>query len=203
MNDKRNENLMIDDEKMKVEDVDQGGQDKGGSDDFLKNLREWVRSIFIALVLAILIKSFLFEPTLVSGSSMENTLHDRDRLIIDKITLKFRALERGDIVVLKYDENNDYIKRVVGLPGEVVQIIGGKVYVNGKVLEEDYINSDKTDTINGYEWKLGKGEYFVMGDNRLPGKSSDSRVFGPVSIDRIKGVADIRFYPFDKISILR
>lgn len=159
-------------------------------------LWEWGKSIVIAIILALLIKTFIFEPTMVKGSSMEKTLHEGDRLIVDKIGMKFRELVRGDIVIMKYDTKDNYIKRIVGLPGETVQIIDGKVYINGEVLEEKYINGDYTNTYNGFEWKLGDREYFLMGDNRLPGKSKDSREFGPVDIDRIIGIAKFRFYPF-------
>lgn len=158
---------------------------------------EWVKSIFIAVVLAILIKTFIAEPTKIEGNSMIQTLHDDDRVIINKIVMKFKPLKRKDIVVMKYDNNSDYIKRIVGLPGEYIQLIDGKVYINGKVYEEAYISGDYTQAINGFEWKLGKNEYFLMGDNRNPNGSTDSRVFGPVNLDRIKGVASFRFYPFD------
>ncbi|MDO4778164.1 MAG: signal peptidase I [Tissierellia bacterium] len=157
---------------------------------------EWVRSILIAILIAFAVKSLIFEPTKIVGSSMETTLHNGDRVIVNKIVLKLRELKRGDIVVIKFDSNNDYIKRLVGLPGEYIQLIDGKIYINGKVYNEDYINSDYTHSVNGSEWKLGEDEYFVMGDNRLPGKSRDSRDFGAVNLSRIKGVANFRFYPF-------
>lgn len=158
---------------------------------------DWVKSFAIALILALLIKTFLFEPTQVQGSSMENTLHTGDRVIVNKLGLKIKPIERGDIVVMHFDPaDEDYIKRVIGLPGETIQLIDGKYYINGNLLEENYINSDYTNQINGFEWLLGKGEYFLSGDNRLPGASKDSREFGPVNIDHIKGVASFRFYPF-------
>lgn len=160
-------------------------------------LFEWVKAIFIAVVLALLIKVFVFEATKIEGNSMIQTLHDDDRLIINKIVMKFKPLERKDIVVMKYDDNSDYIKRIVGLPGEYIQLIDGKVYINGEIYDEPYISGDYTQAINGFEWKLGKNEYFLMGDNRNPNGSTDSRVFGPVNLDRIKGVASFRFYPFD------
>lgn len=158
---------------------------------------EWVKSILIAVVLALLIKNFIIEPTKISGNSMLNTLHNNDRVIVNKLTMRFSPLKRGDIIVMKADENKDYIKRIVGLPGEYIQLIDGKVYINGKEYKEDYIYGDYTETINGFEWKLGHNEYFVLGDNRMPYGSTDSRTFGPISLDRIKGVASFRFYPFD------
>lgn len=160
-------------------------------------LFEWIKAIFIAIILALLIKTFIMEPTKIEGSSMIQTLHDNDRVIINKIIMKFKPLERKDVVVMKYDDKSDYIKRVIGLPGEYIQLLDGKVYINGELYEEDYISGDYTQAINGFEWKLGDNEYFLMGDNRNPNGSTDSRVFGPVNLDRIKGVANFRFYPFD------
>lgn len=157
---------------------------------------EWIKSFVIAILLAFLVKSFVVEATKVSGTSMNNTLNDGDRLIISKITMKFRELKRGDIVVMKYDEKSYFIKRVIGLPGDNIQILDGKVYINGELFKEDYINGEYTETGSDSEWIIGKDEYFLMGDNRLPGKSRDSREFGLVNINRIKGVAVFRFYPF-------
>ena len=166
-------------------------------------IMEWARSILIAIILAFLIKTFIFEPTRISGSSMLNTLHDNDRVLVNKITMKLSPIKRKDIIVMKFDENKDYIKRIIGLPGEYIQIIDGKVYINGKVYEEPHINEKYTETINGFEWKLGHNQYFVMGDNRLPNGSTDSRVFGPIDLDRIKGVANFRFYPFNSFVLLK
>lgn len=164
---------------------------------FLKNLWDWVKSFLFALVLAILIKAFIFEPTQVQGSSMLNTLHTGDRVIVNKIKLKFTKLQRGDIIVMHFNPaDEDYIKRVVGLPGDTVQLIDGYFYINGEKFVEDYISGDYTHPINKTEWELKDGEYFVAGDNRNPGKSKDSRDFGPVNINDIKGVATLRFYPF-------
>lgn len=165
-------------------------------DDIEMGAMDWVKAFIFAVILSLLIKNYVFEPTKVSGSSMEETLHDNDRLIVSKISLKFKELKRGDIVIMKYDEDDDYVKRIVGMPGEVVQVIDGGVYINGELFEEDYINTDYTENIVGFEWKLDADEYFLMGDNRLPGKSKDSRDFGPVKVDRIIGKAVFRFYPF-------
>ena len=164
---------------------------------FAKDVWEWVKSFVLALALAFLIKTFLFEPTQVQGTSMLDTLHSGDRVIVNKISLKFKELKRGDIIVMHYNPaNEDYIKRVIGLPGETVQLIDGYFYIDGKKLTEDYIYGGYTYPVKDIEWTLGSGQYFVAGDNRNPGKSKDSRVFGPVEINDIKGVASLRFYPF-------
>ena len=172
---------------------------------FLLGLWDWVKSFIYALVLALIIKTFIFEPTEVHGESMLNTLHHGDRLIVNKISLKFDLLKRGEIIVLHFNPTDeDYIKRIIGIPGDTVQLIDGNFYINKKKLVEDYISGDYTYPIKvneqtgTNEWVLKDGEYFVAGDNRNPGKSSDSRDFGPVNINDIKGVARLRFYPFGK-----
>lgn len=161
------------------------------------NAWDWIKSLVIAVVLALLIREFVIEPTLVQGSSMEQTLSTGDRVLVNKIVLKVRPIERGDIVVMHFNPSDeDYIKRVIGLPGEQIQLIDGHFYINGEHLDEAYINGDYTHHLNQFEWALAEGEYFLVGDNRLPHMSRDSRDFGPVHIEDIKGVANFRFYPF-------
>ena len=164
---------------------------------------EWTKSILIAVVIAIIIRVFLFQPTRVQGESMIHTLENDDRIILNKISMKISPLKRGNIVVLRYDKNQDYVKRIIGLPGENIQIIDGKVYINGELYEEDYMTGDYTDTINGFEWKLEEDEYFVLGDNRQPGGSTDSRVFGPVHVNSIKGTVRFRYFPFNSFGVLK
>lgn len=164
---------------------------------FFMNLWDWIKSFLFALVIALVVKAFIFEPTQVQGSSMEATLHTGDRVIVNKVSLKFNELKRGDIVVLHFNPTDeDYIKRVIGLPGDTIQLIDGFFYIDAKKLTESYAFGDYTYPINQNEWVLGEGEYFVVGDNRKPGASKDSRDFGPVNIKDIKGVATLRFYPF-------
>lgn len=164
---------------------------------------EWTKSILIAVIIALIIRFFLFQPTRVQGESMIHTLENDDRIILNKIAMKIKPLKRGDIVVIRYDRKQDYVKRIVGLPGENIQIIDGKVYINGELYKEDYITGDHTDTINGFEWKLKENEYFVLGDNRQPGGSTDSRVFGPVHVNSIKGTVRFRYFPFKDFGALK
>jgi signal peptidase I len=119
---------------------------------------------------------YLGQKTLVDGSSMSPTLEDGDVLIIDKISYRFREPQRFDIVVFRYlyKENSYYIKRIIGLPGETVQIKDGKIYIDGQLLEEDFGNAEiKKPGRANQPITLGKDEYFVLGDNR--NISSDSR----------------------------
>jgi signal peptidase I len=157
----------------------------------------FVGSIFIVVYL------FLFRPTMVRGASMENTLHDSDRLILSSVTYKLRDIERGDIIAFHsiQNQNIDLIKRVIGLPGDSIMIKEGKVYLNGKALNEPYLHSITNVWENGFakegeSYTIPEGMLYVMGDNRL--RSSDSRAFGPVPISEIVGQATFRFSPFNK-----
>ena len=161
---------------------------------------EWVKSILLAIVIAILIKTFIFNTTYVLGNSMYPTLHEKDRLFANKIPLYFSGPKRGEIVVLEAPDasNKDYIKRVIGIEGDTVSIIDGKVYLNGKILEEDYIEEDAyTHIYNENYWEVPEGYAFVLGDNRDEGASKDSRYFGCVPIDSIKGITSFRYFPFN------
>lgn len=162
---------------------------------YKKLLKEYYPYLIIIVVI-LLIRSFLFTPIIVNGTSMYPTLKEHDMMILDKISLKLKKLERFDIVVV---DNEDYIiKRVVGLPGESVAYYDGKLYINGKYVEDNYATSTTKDfdTV-----KLGEDEYFVLGDNRAISK--DSRIIGPVNIKNIKGKASLRLYPFNTIGIVK
>ncbi len=161
---------------------------------------EWVKSILLAIVIAFFIKTFIFNTTYVLGNSMHPTLYEKDRLFTNKVGMKLFDLKRKDIVVLEAPDapGRDYIKRVVGVEGDTVEIKSGKVYLNGKLLKEDYIEKDVyTHTYNQNYWEVPKDHVFVLGDNRREGASKDSRFFGCVPIDSIKGVANFRYFPFN------
>lgn len=162
---------------------------------------EWVKSIITAIVIALFIKTFIFNTTYVLGNSMYPTLHEKDRLFANKVTLYFSSPSRGDIVIIKAPDSpkKDYIKRVIAIEGDTVEIIDGEVYVNGELLEEDYIEEDSY--TNAYEegaWEIPEGYIFVLGDNREEGASKDSRYFGYVSEKSVKGIAGFRYFPLNK-----
>lgn len=151
---------------------------------------------------------FLFEPYLVEGSSMDPTLKDGDRLFVNK-TLKFIGdVEKGDIVIIDgKEENIRYVKRIIGLPGDKVSAVSGKVYVNGTELEEPYLDVNEQEaeemgmllTSDFEEIEVPEGSYFVMGDNRL--NSMDSRNgLGLIEADRILGKSEFIFFPFPHFS---
>lgn len=170
------------------------------NDSTLKEIKEWIVSIVIAAVIAFLIKGFVIDTMLVDGTSMLPNLHNRDRIIFEKISLYSHSIKRGQIIILNPPEKPKsvyYVKRVIGLPGEKVEIKNGFVYINGQKLSEAYLASG---TYTGDDMKLTvpEGSVFVLGDNREV--SEDSRIIGPIPIKNIKGHAILRIYPFDKIT---
>lgn len=168
-------------------------------------LRELVTFVIIAVCIIYPFRKFVAEPYIVSGASMSPTFETGHYLIIDKISYRFNAPQRDDVIVMKFpeDTSRDFIKRVIGLPGETVDIKDGTVTIinaenpKGMVLEEGFIKFPKSDTMT---LTLTSGEYFVMGDNRAG--SYDSRGWGPLPKEDIIGRPLIRLYPFDHIKIL-
>jgi len=161
---------------------------------------EVVGTLLPAVLIAALIHLFLAQATRVYGQSMEPTLHMDDRLLVEKITYRFRPPQRGDIVVIRLWEGREpLIKRIVGLPGEEIAIRNGRVYINGQPLEEDYL----AEPTQGYlpPTRIPPMHYFVLGDNR--DGSNDSRNFGPVPRDKIIGRAIFRYWPPGSIGPLR
>lgn len=161
---------------------------------------EWVKSIVTAIVVAMIIKTFIFNTTYVLGNSMYPTLHEKDRLFANKISLYFSSPSKGDVVIIKAPDSpkKDYIKRIIGIEGDIVEIKSGEVYVNGNLLEENYIEKNAYTHIyeEGY-WEVPQGSIFVLGDNREQGASKDSRYFGYISEKSVKGITGFRYYPFD------
>lgn len=166
-------------------------------------------SLYVLLVLCLsyLFITFVGQRTEVQGSSMEATLSNGDQLIVDKISYRFRDPKRYDIIVFpfRYEDNTFYIKRIIGLPGETIQIDGeGNIWINGEILEESYGREIIRDPgLAAEPITLGEDEYFVMGDNR--NNSSDSRVeaVGNIHRDEIIGRAFIRIWPLSKFGILK
>lgn len=156
--------------------------------------KDLFKVLAVSLILAGIIRWFIFMPFKVQGASMEENFHNNDYLIVDKISPNFKDWKRGEVVVFKYkgDWRTYYIKRIIGLPGEEVKINNGKIFINGELLEEDYTPGD-LDMILGYD------EYFVLGDNRVA--SSDSRAWGALAEKDIIGRVVLRLLPLSKINI--
>lgn len=173
--------------------------------------KEWMKSIIIAAFLAVIIMQ-LIVPTVVKEHSMEPSFYGGDYLIVSKISYKIGDPKRGDVIIFKSDiplSNEDpngskklLIKRVIGLPGDVINIHDYKVFVNGEELNEPYINDGGTPG-DVRDYTVPKGEYFVMGDNRTVSIDSRRSEVGPVDKDRIVGKAIVRLYPFDRIGVVK
>jgi signal peptidase I len=163
----------------------------------------WLRDILISVAASFLIIMFLYQPVRVEGTSMQPELRDQDRLFINKFAYHFENISRGDVVVFHYprDPSKSYIKRIIALPGDRLDIDEGRVYVNGKRIDETYVPRRYRDTRSIPEMVIPPNEYFVMGDHRSI--SSDSRDFGPVPRDLIYGKAAFVYWPADNMGVIR
>ncbi|WP_083636826.1 signal peptidase I [Leptolyngbya sp. 'hensonii'] len=169
-----------------------------------KALLENIQILAIALILALVIRFFIAEPRFIPSDSMVPTLEVRDRLVVEKISYRFHPPQFGDIIVFDppiqlqkqgFDRDQAFIKRVIALPGQTVQVKGGKVYVDGTALQEPYIAEAPA-----YETKLltvPENHLFVMGDNR--NNSNDSHVWGFLPIPNVIGHASFRFWPISRM----
>lgn len=165
---------------------------------------EWFGLVVLALVIAILIKTFLFQAFYIPSESMLPTLKVHDRVLVNKLSYKLHPVHRGDIVVFKAPPNadpgiNDLVKRVVGLPFETVAGHNNHVYINNKMLPEKYLPAGTQISTFG-PVSIPKNSYWVMGDNRT--NSKDSRSFGVIAKSRIVGRVFLRIWPLNRLSIM-
>jgi signal peptidase I len=165
-------------------------------------IRVWTRDLLIAIGLALVIIVFLYQPVKVEGTSMAPLLSDQERIFINKFVYRFEPIHRGDVVVFWYplDRTKSFIKRVIGLPGETVEIRLGTVYVNGRPIAEPYVPAQYEDLSDFGPEPVPMDDYFVMGDHRI--SSNDSRVFGPVASRYIYGRAVFAYWPVDHFGSL-
>ena len=164
--------------------------DTNKTTNFREFCNEWVPYI-VVILFVILVKMYIVTPIRVNGSSMDDTLNNGDIMILNIINYRFNDIKRFDIVVV--DEGNEYIiKRVIGLPGEVVSYKDNQLYINGKKIKENY-GSEITDD---FTYKVNKGTYFVLGDNRT--NSMDSRVFGSFPKNKVLGKTSLTIFPFNR-----
>ena len=156
-------------------------------------MRELVETIVLTLVTYFLVRTFLFETYRVVGQSMDPTLEQDERLIVSKLSYRLHQPQRGDIVVFHdpQDPSRNLIKRIIGLPGEVLSINQGQVFINEQLIEEPYIERFSPDSYP--PTPIPEGHYFVMGDNR--GNSSDSRSWGTLPAGDIVGKASFSYWP--------
>ncbi|MHC1685186.1 MAG: signal peptidase I [Clostridiaceae bacterium] len=192
----------------------------------IKEIRSWVFCLSAAVLMSVMVNSEVFAKVKVEQSSMENTLYNNQQLIIDKVSYNFVEPKRGDIIVflenqekgtivdktIRFVDNfkkfftddkgsNNLIKRVIGIPGDEVNIKDGYVYVNGEKLDESYIKGETFGNELMFPIKVTDNQVFVLGDNRPV--SRDSREFGLINYNQIEGKAILRVFPFDNIGIVK
>lgn len=212
--------MQVENEQVTVEEaveeiMEEGAEQAGASADgkkekkptnWKKELVSWVLTLAVAVVAALVIRTFIFEPIRVDGESMCDTLQDGEVMIVTKPEYLMGDPQFGDVIICRYPErgNTNFVKRVMGVPGDVISIISNVVYRNGEALEEPYLTPSRND--NGFSmapFELGEGEFFVMGDNR--DNSHDSRnyynYYTPAAITRDMIVGRVRWvvFPFDNI----
>lgn len=168
---------------------------------------DFLQSIVVVMAILVMIYLFILGPQEINGQSMDPNFHNGEYILTNKIIFKFREPVRGDIVIFKSPGNKeiDYIKRVIGLPGERVKLEKSAFYINDEKLEETYIGPDVfifggSFLQEGQEIVVPEGKYFVVGDNRP--HSADSREFGPVPKEDFIGMAFLRYWPFDRFEVL-
>jgi signal peptidase I len=161
-------------------------------------LLEWLKAILIAIVAAFIIRTFLIDNIEINQISMNPTFYEGDRVIISKISYHFSTPKMGDIIVFTPpNQKQPYIKRVIGIGGDTVAIEDGKLYVNGKIIEEPYIKEEMMQDFE--ETHEPEGTVFVMGDNRNYSKDSRSPSVGFIPVENIWGKVKLRYWPLSKI----
>lgn len=177
-----------------------------GSKAFMTFFFDILETVVIAFAIFAIVYIFIASPHEVIGRSMEPNFYEGEFLLADKLSYRFREPKRGEVVIFQFDSTHDYIKRVVGLPGDEIEIKDGHVYINGERINESEYLKTAVRTANGNYMTPGRkeivpeGHVFALGDNRP--HSSDSRNFGMVDESKIKGRAIFRYWPFDSISFV-
>jgi len=177
---------------------------------FLSVTLDLLKVFASALIIVLVVRYFLIQPFFVKGQSMEPNFFDKEYLVVDEISYRFRDPRRGEVIVFKYpkDPSNYFIKRIIGLPNETVSISNGEVLIYNKensegfILEENYLDSDIFTSGNVYI-TLGDDEFFVLGDNRHPFKSSDSRHWGVLDRGYFVGRAWLRLWPVNRFEAIK
>lgn len=171
----------------------------------LRTVLYWLRDLLLAILIAAVVIIFVYQPVKVEGTSMMPTLTDQERIFVNKFVYRFGLgeIQRSDLVVFSYpnDPDKSYIKRVIGLPGDVVEIVRGTVRVNGRALREDYVPSEYRDYSSMPPRKVPPHHYFVLGDRRI--SSNDSRNWGTVPRHSIYGKAVFVYWPLDRLGPVR
>lgn len=179
-----------------------------------KERTAWFKIIIIALIFAVIVRKFIFSPIIVDGPSMQPTLYDRDQMVVNKFIYHFKEPERFDVVIFHASEEKDFIKRVIGLPGEHVMVKDNILYIDGKEVEQPFLEPKNTPIIypiitndfmlenlpGGHE-VIPEGNILVLGDNRS--NSTDSRRLGLISVDEVVGKTSFVYWPLKRMHVLK
>ena len=169
---------------------------------FWFDVQVWLRDIFFSVAIAAVVIVFLYQPVKVEGTSMLPWLEDQERIFVNKFVYRFEDIARGDIIVFRFplDPSKSYIKRVAGLPGDVVEIVEGRLFVNNKEVPEPYVLPSFRDQTSSRPVVVADGEFFVLGDHR--NTSNDSRTWGTVARRHITGKAVFAYWPLERFGVL-
>jgi|SRR5690625_678772 len=176
---------------------------------------DWTKAFIIALLLALIVRKFFFSPIIVDGPSMQPTLYDRDQMIVNKFIYNFKEPDRFDIVIFHASEEKDFIKRVIGLPGEHVAVRDNILYINGEEVDQPFLRHNETtpivypiitndfslEMLPGRHEVIPEGYVLVLGDNRS--NSTDSRSIGLISMDQIVGKTNLVYWPFERMHFVK
>ncbi|MBT2756454.1 signal peptidase I [Mesobacillus foraminis] len=172
---------------------------------------EWLKALALGLVIFAFIRTFFFSNYVVEGESMLPTLEEGNKLVVNKIGYEESDLQRFDVIVFHANKKEDYVKRIIGLPGDQIEYRDDKLYINGREVDEPYLENYRAKVFDGSltgdfnleditgKKKVPKGKLFVLGDNRLG--SWDSRHFGYISIDEVVGKVNLRYWPLDEMDV--
>ncbi|RKD27098.1 signal peptidase I [Ammoniphilus oxalaticus] len=172
-----------------------------------KEAWEWGKAIGIAVIIAFFTRTLLFSPYLVEGSSMESTLKNHDKVLVNKAIYLVSKPKHGDVIVLHATQENDYIKRVIGVPGDKIEVRDDTLYINDRTVEEKYLSENKNNaavkplTEDIRPLVVPEGKVYVLGDNRQ--NSLDSSELGPFDIDKVVGRAEFVLWPFKDIRLIK
>jgi signal peptidase I len=167
------------------------------------DIKSWLRDILVAFVIAIFIVVFVVQPVKVEGTSMQPQLVDQERIFVNRFIYQFKGISRGDVIVFRYpkDHRKSFIKRVLAVPGDEVEIRNGRVYLNGARVFEPYVNPEFLDDRSFPDMVVPSGKYFVLGDHR--NSSNDSRNWGFVSQELIYGKAFFSYWPVAHFGVVK
>ncbi|WP_449622100.1 signal peptidase I [Robertmurraya sp. Marseille-Q9965] len=165
---------------------------------------EWIKAVGIGLILVVFIRAFFFSNYVVEGESMRPTLEDGNKLIVNKLGYQIGDFNRFDVIVFHANEEKDYVKRIIGLPGDEIEYKNDQLFINGKKVNEPYLNKYRKKHLairltEDFTLTVPKEKLFVLGDNRL--KSYDSRQFGFISVDQVVGKVNLRYWPIDHMDM--